>query len=959
MPTGWRSLLPDAGAYRGAGKYRIDAYSEYTPPPRVGWKPYGSGAMGGDPFTEDDPHGWCVDEFEEALELKPGLAQVAERVLAKLGKLLDGNPRTGFPKRDLAANPFWPAELANAALPHERCVALLPLALSRTQDDKGRVRWTFFGSSECGSGRAFWKSFFAGPNREVPKAVAAAFFCRLLAEVYGEELAGVAGLKRAGFRILPDEEPLLPEWKEELPQWTAEFLLGAKQAGRTRYLLTFRPFASLPDDVRAAYLAGTLHLLPFPGSLLYWGVRGYRRLADELPGAMQIPLLFGMDRHRRPGALRIPQSGFLHVPTAAKPDPPDHALHINNTYKRTHRWDKVLRDADELALIEREDKLLHVLFSTLPDDLTLYDKPMARNVQIWTEDFRLLLDGPNAAPKQLRRAMETAVAGGLFGYRFLFPAMRVGRHEVVWHRPLVAYLRRNGEAAIVPGAPTGYFTATPVEPADGSEVVELWPRFHSRPLPLEALGPPIPEGVHRNEKPLQRVRELFDTFARRGGRPLPRSLARQVLVRGQRRTLENWLQSLPKPLAREVGWLIEPTEWVLPKSPGAAIPDSLTYERTATRAFELKYWGLIAGLSEGTFVNKNNADCIRDDATRKLEADHHRHLEKLGDHLLRYYTRAIADAGLAGKARAGSLPFRWRTDFDYSWMGGWLKNQTQAAERNLIVVIPGRNRKEAIVMADHYDTAYMADRYAEANGARLAACGADDNHSATSAMMLAAPIFLDMSRRGELARDIWLVHLTGEEFPADCLGARALTERLVERSLRMHLPEGAVKNLSGAEVRGLYVSDMIAHNNDRARDIFQIAPGADRASLRLAELAHAAAETWNESVTAWNRATGRLGKARSRRSRHGDRPPAEAPFPVLSGEIRTHLDPRSTLYNTDGQVFSDAGVPCVLFMENYDIARSGYHDAHDTMENIDLDYGAALCAITIESVARAATAEGV
>jgi hypothetical protein len=35
--------------------------------------------------------------------------------------------------------------------------------------------------------------------------------------------------------------------------------------------------------------------------------------------------------------------------------------------------------------------------------------------------------------------------------------------------------------------------------------------------------------------------------------------------------------------------------------------------------------------------------------------------------------------------------------------------------------------------------------------------------------------------------------------------------------------------------------------------------------------------------------------------------------------------------------------------------RTGYHDTHDTMENIDLEYGAAVCAITIEAVARAAS----
>jgi hypothetical protein len=73
----------------------------------------------------------------------------------------------------------------------------------------------------------------------------------------------------------------------------------------------------------------------------------------------------------------------------------------------------------------------------------------------------------------------------------------------------------------------------------------------------------------------------------------------------------------------------------------------------------------------------------------------------------------------------------------------------------------------------------------------------------------------------------------------------------------------------------------------------------------------------------------------------------------LFGEIRTKDDPLYSLYNTDGQIFSDIGIPVVLFMENYDINRSGYHDTKDTMENIDLDYGASLAAIAIEACARA------
>ncbi len=423
-------------------------------------------------------------------------------------------------------------------------------------------------------------------------------------------------------------------------------------------------------------------------------------------------------------------------------------------------------------------------------------------------------------------------------------------------------------------------------------------------------------------------------------------------------TLETWLATLPESIALDVASLLSTEALQLPSRKSAVVPDSLTYKRTATRLFEETYWKTIASLAEGTFLNKNNADCVLDEATKHVSPYHERQLDDLGDHLLAYYNRRIESAGMKGKALAGEVPFQWQTDFDYSWMGGWLKNQERPAERDLLIVIPGRDRRRAIIMADHYDTAYMADKYEGGHGGhgpRLAACGADDNHSATAAMMLALPIFLEMSKKGVLERDIWLVHLTGEEFPADCLGARALTQRLVERTLELHLPGGKKKDLSNVVIDGLYVSDMIAHNNDHERDIFQISPGGDAAALQLAYHAHMANEIWNASVVEWNKDPQRAGKGRARRSPHGGAIPEIAPFIALNGQIRQPIDPRSTLYNTDGQIFSDAGVPCVLFMENYDINRQGYHDTHDTMENIDLDYGSAVCAITIESVARAAT----
>ena len=55
----------------------------------------------------------------------------------------------------------------------------------------------------------------------------------------------------------------------------------------------------------------------------------------------------------------------------------------------------------------------------------------------------------------------------------------------------------------------------------------------------------------------------------------------------------------------------------MPRRRGASVPDSLTYQQTATRAFEENYWKTIASLAEGTFLNKNNADCVDDEITRK------------------------------------------------------------------------------------------------------------------------------------------------------------------------------------------------------------------------------------------------------------------------------------------------------------------------------------------------------
>jgi len=134
---------------------------------------------------------------------------------------------------------------------------------------------------------------------------------------------------------------------------------------------------------------------------------------------------------------------------------------------------------------------------------------------------------------------------------------------------------------------------------------------------------------------------------------------------------------------------------------------------------------------------------------------------------------------------------------------------------------------------------------------------------------------------------------------------------------------------------------------------FGLEPGAVTAGL--AAQAHVANMIWNTGTHQWNASPERYGRGRGKRSTDGLTIPEIADHLRLDGEVRTPANPHSSLYNTDGRIFSDIGAPVVLFMENYDINRTGYHDTHDTLDNIDLDYGPALAAIAIETVARVAT----
>src|SRR5271157_359729 len=206
-PKGWKNLVADC-SFRGEGRYPIAAYSEFMPSVKSGCTPYGEKIDGF--FSEEDPYGYPVTEFEEYYELRPGLENIAHQVMTALIHLVRGETTNHLARSKLVNNPYWPPELANQAriLQYERLVLILPVSLSITQDDKGRRRWTFFGGSEQGPARPFWKSFFTSPGKEIPSERATQLMHTILNVAYGEPIDKMSDLHRAGFRIFAGDGEL-------------------------------------------------------------------------------------------------------------------------------------------------------------------------------------------------------------------------------------------------------------------------------------------------------------------------------------------------------------------------------------------------------------------------------------------------------------------------------------------------------------------------------------------------------------------------------------------------------------------------------------------------------------------------------------------------------------------------------------------------------------------------------
>ena len=240
------TLLEGWPWFTGSSRYAISAYSEFMPPPRLGHRPYGSkDAL---LFQDEDPWGWHVTEYEERVELYPGLETIAQLLLEKMIDLASGRPSHGIPGVDLETNPYWPKLLADhvGSFDHEHFVLVISLALARTQDDKGRVRWTLFGSSEQGPERAFWKGFSAAAGRELLDERFLNFLRGLLKTAFDVPNYRLQDVKALGLRILPTPG----KGVDLLPAAVMPLLLRPDEPiENIRFLLTFRPFAELPSAI--------------------------------------------------------------------------------------------------------------------------------------------------------------------------------------------------------------------------------------------------------------------------------------------------------------------------------------------------------------------------------------------------------------------------------------------------------------------------------------------------------------------------------------------------------------------------------------------------------------------------------------------------------------------------------------------------------------------------------------
>jgi hypothetical protein len=265
----------------------------------------------------------------------------------------------------------------------------------------------------------------------------------------------------------------------------------------------------------------------------------------------------------------------------------------------------------------------------------------------------------------------------------------------------------------------------------------------------------------------------------------------------------------------------------------------------------------------------------------------------------------------------------WQPDGDLETMADYLEERYAAIgvrtmrqrfmwrglpQSNVIAVLPGSGGSDSapVVLADHYDTANEEDTYAKTHE-RVPTHGCDDNVTATALLLRAAETLAAVPHR----RPIWLVHLTGEEFPGDDLGAwHFLGQMLKDRQ----------------DIHAAVITDFIGWH--KAGDAaYQISPTKVPGSEHVAALALDASKKI---------------------------------APDIRAIYLSRNNPRNSVFQTDMQVFEYGGFPGILFNENIDYTGAtddqnpNYHQSTDVCANVVVHFASTVSKVAIETVARLA-----
>ena len=412
--SAWSRLLADDDWCRGRGRFPLPAYSEYLPPPYLFPKPYGDarpplGAPGRRLRLADHRIRGRTGTGARAWKSSPAMRCTQ---LVRLGR---GQPTPHISRSKLRNNPYWPASLAaRAGQSHPR--TLRAAAVRRPCRAPRTTRAACAGrcsaAASRGRARPFWRSFFTAPGVEAPleeahllpggAAVSLLRRPRAPGPRSGEGRPARAA-RRQGRPLSPLRRrpaALVGRGRSSTASATASTACATcSPSGRSS---SCRPRSRTPT------CEGELHLLPFPGSLVFWGVAGYRSLQKAVALRHADPAAADVRPAARSGGPAHPAVRLAAREGRAGEDGrgPDRPLFV-----RTHRWQKVLRHQDEVSLVTMGDRVTRVLFSTDPDDIQLYNKPMARNAQIWSRDFRLVLDGPRHRQRRDRASRGAARQG--------------------------------------------------------------------------------------------------------------------------------------------------------------------------------------------------------------------------------------------------------------------------------------------------------------------------------------------------------------------------------------------------------------------------------------------------------------------------------------------------------------------------------------------------------------------